>query len=129
MLIEDGLTYMTQGYETMAYLCLFGGNEDDDVSESTAHLQWWGNEDEEPQYQYRSRFGAWVKSGEAITSQSLLDAQSFAQADLDEGFAGIADSIQVQIATINPKRVKLTAQINLPDGTSVPFEMEVDIDT
>ena len=129
MVIIDGLTYMTQGPETMAYLALFGSNEEDDGSESTAHLQWWGNEGEAPQYQYRGKFNALIAASEGLSSGKALELQQAAQDDLDAAFAGIADSVEVAIAIVQPKRIRVTAQINLPDGTTVPFEMEAEIDT
>jgi len=126
--IEGGVVQMTQAHETMAYLALFGSNELDDGSESTAHLQWWGNEGEPPEYQYRNKFNS-LLYGVPLNSENLLEMQAAAQSDLDVAFAGIADSVEVALSITQPKRVKVSIQINLPDGTSVPFEMEATIDT
>lgn len=40
--IENGLALLSDGYETAAYLSLFGGNEDDPGGADT-RLQFWGN--------------------------------------------------------------------------------------
>lgn len=40
--IQNGLVQMTGGLETMAYLCLFGGNEQDDGREGGTK-GYWGN--------------------------------------------------------------------------------------
>jgi len=52
--IENGLVEMTQTFDTMAYLCLFGGNQDDSGNPNDAK-SWWGNVGEvDPDFQYRS---------------------------------------------------------------------------
>ncbi len=40
--VVDGITEMTAGFETAAYLSLFGGNEADDGRPGNL-LTWWGN--------------------------------------------------------------------------------------
>ena len=53
MRIVDGVTELTGGFETMAYLSLFGGNERDDGSQDSPH-QYWGDLDE-PDSQLHTR--------------------------------------------------------------------------
>lgn len=47
----------TQGFETATYLSLFGGNEEDNGTESTKNKTWWGNllEKDNPERQIISR--------------------------------------------------------------------------
>jgi hypothetical protein len=64
----NGLLTMSSGLDTSAYLSLFGGNEDDDGSDSTVN-QYWGNLlEEEPSRQYRSETQFLLKSIPATTS-------------------------------------------------------------
>ena len=41
--INDGIITMTGGFETAAFLSLFGGNFNDDGTTSTQNKEWWGN--------------------------------------------------------------------------------------
>jgi len=54
IIIEGGITEMTQTFDTMAYLCLFGGNKEDTGRPKDPN-NWWGNVGEsDPDFQYRS---------------------------------------------------------------------------
>jgi phage gp46-like protein len=64
--IQGGLLLLAEGFETAAYLSLFGGNEDD-PAEADTELQWWGNLlDAEPERAYRSETQYLVRSLPAI---------------------------------------------------------------
>lgn len=130
-IIEDGgFIQMTDGYETMAYLSLFGGNEKDDGSEATARLQWWGNEDEEPENQYRSRFQALVASGRPVTSEFVTELAAAAEKDLGDDFVagGFASAVKIlSIRLVNPKRIALSVKIEMLEGTALPFMIEGDL--
>lgn len=108
---SGGIIEMTQRYETMAYLALFGGNQEDDGSSATEKLQFWGNEGEPPERQYRGRFQVRL-SGAPLTSASLKDLETDALYDLESAFLpDYALSVSVSASILSPKKVKLVIVI------------------
>lgn len=79
--VKDGIVEMSPGLETMVYLCMFGGNEDDD-GRATNPFNYWGNIDEnEPSKHYRSETQYLLQSLPATTG-SLRKIQEAAERDL-----------------------------------------------
>ena len=63
--VENGITEMSSGLETCAYLALFGGNEKD-AGGADLSKTWWGNFDESNQSgQYRAEFQNLIQSIQA----------------------------------------------------------------
>lgn len=127
---SDGFITMTGSFETMILLTLFGGNEDDNKSESTEKLQWWGNEGESVENQYRSRFQHECSRGRPVTSSSMATFVEAAENDVKDAFiaTGYAESVSVEeVEIVNPKRIRVAGFITLDDGTTVPFDVEGDI--
>jgi len=124
ILVEDGFVVMTRSFETMAYLCLFGGNEDDDGSDATKNFQWWGNEGELEERQYRGQFQALLK-GAPVTSQTRIDLGNAALADLEDVFVGggYASAVDLDIEMPSNKRVELAISIKLTDGRELPLRV------
>lgn len=77
---HEGEIVLTDGLEVAAYLSLFGGNEDDDGSRDSRR-QWWGNQGEPVERQYRSETQYTVRSLPQ-TVQSLRRVTSAAERDL-----------------------------------------------
>jgi hypothetical protein len=126
---RDGFIVMTASFETMIYLSLFGGNEDDDGSEATEKLQWWGNEGEAVENQYRSKFGA-LLTGLPVTSGSIKTLEEAAKEDLERDFVrgGYASSITISTIKLeSPKRIAIEGFITLIDDTIFPFIVEGDL--
>jgi phage gp46-like protein len=120
----DGIIQMTQFYETMAYLALFGGNQEDDGSAATEKLQWWGNEDEPEERQYRGRFQARL-SGAPLTSASILDLEADAKYDLESVFLpDYAASVSVSASIVAPKMVHFEINIEAKSGEVYSMEFE-----
>jgi len=118
----NGQPVMTGGFETAAFLCLFGGNFDDDGLEGNKKT-WWANLNENiPHRRYISRFQNLVRRVPLITG-NLRRFEEAAKSDLD-GFKaeGIADAIEVE-ATI-PRRnfLKLVIDIKSPTGENSQTE-------
>lgn len=114
IIAAENVIGMTVGFETMAYLCLFGGNEDDDGSADT-NQQYWGNlnEDDETR-RYRSRTQYLLQSIPA-TSSNLLKIQDAVLEDLNVFLqAGIANDITatVTIPSYNRVRIAITIDAN-----------------
>ena len=64
--IEGGTVTLTNTPETMAYLCLFGGNEQDDGRDQNP-ATWWGNvEETDPQRRYISETQHLLRSIPAV---------------------------------------------------------------
>lgn len=127
---KDGFLTMTESFETMIHLCLFGGNEDDDGSESTEKDQWWGNEGELALNQYRSHFQYEVSRGQPLTSASVTTLAEAAAEDLENTFivGGYAESVEIDtVEVVNPKRVKVTGRILLDSENVIPFEVEGEV--
>lgn len=109
--VTGGITEMTGSFESMAYLCLFGGNEDDDGRDGNPK-NWWGNLDEDdPDRQYRSETQHLLQAIPA-TSGNLRKIEDAAGRDLKVFTAAkIASSVTVAASIPGINRVKLTIEI------------------
>jgi hypothetical protein len=124
ILESNGIIEMTTFYQTMAYLTLAGGNQDDDGSEATAYLQWWGNEGEPVERQYRGRFQRHL-SGSPLTSASIIDIEADAKHDLEAAFLpDYAMSVSVSASIVAPKMVQLDVGIVALNGETYPMVLK-----
>jgi phage gp46-like protein len=115
--VEDGLVEMSGGLESMMYLSLFGGNEEDSGQDATAHLQYWGNFNENlPERQYRSETQFELKRL-AVSSASLRPIELAAKRDLNDFVQqGIADEVTVVASIPGLNKIKISTDI-IKDGT------------
>lgn len=121
---SGGIIEMTTFFETMAYLALFGGNEDDDGSQSTEKKQWCGNEGEPVEQQYRGRLQAML-SGVPLTSASLPVIEEAAKDDVEAAFLpDYASSIAVVASIIGPDMVSLVIDIEALTGEHYYVKLE-----
>ena len=113
IVVENGLTEMSGGLETMAYLCLFGGNEDDDGSQDSPKT-WWANLDEEdPDAQYRSETQNLLTRIPATTG-NLKRLKDAAERDLAAFTnSGAADSVVVAVSIPALNKIKISASITV----------------
>ena len=109
--VINGVVAMTGSFETMAYLCLFGGNEDDDGRADNVET-WWGNIDEvDPDFRYVSETQNLLQSIPAI-SANLLKLQAAAERDLAVFTnKNIASSVTVVVSIPALNRVTYTIDI------------------
>ena len=78
----NGQPEMTSGFETMIFLCLFGGNFEDDGLDGNKQT-WWGNYNEgNPDRRYISRFQNLAR-GLPLTSGNLRRLEDAALSDLN----------------------------------------------
>lgn len=93
--VTNGIVEMSGGVETAAYLSLFGGNEDDDGREDSAH-NWWGNlAENETDKTYRSETQHLIQAL-PLTSNNLKRIEDAAKKDLQWFIStGVATSINV----------------------------------
>lgn len=122
----NGFITMTQGIETALVLTHFGGNEEDDGSEATAALQWWGNEGETQEHQYRSRLQSLLRGG-SLTSDSLGELAAAALEDLNRDWVltGLASEVEIlSVELVTPEWVKITEQLTFHDGSSATYSVE-----
>lgn len=124
---EGGIVQMTQGFETMVYLVLMGGNEEDDGSESTSKLQWWGNEGEPEERQYRGKFHSKIKGGRPITSAFISECQSSGLEDLETAFiqGGFAKSVEFYCSAPSAKRLDVSGTILFLNDLERSFNLGV----
>jgi len=118
--VEGGIVEMDGGLATMAYLCLFGGNEDDDGIRDNP-LTWWGNVGEsDPDKQYRSETQYLLQSIPATTAnlRRIEDAAARDLAALKR--SGAAASVGVSVTMPGLNRVSIEANIN--GDTALKFE-------
>jgi phage gp46-like protein len=113
----EGIT-MTEGLETAVYLSHFGGNAEDNGTDATAHLQWWGNRGEtDERRQLRGGLQAALQSL-PVTSGNLLRLGDIAADDLqwlvDEG---LAESVRSSVTLVGPKRIELVDHITVSGRT------------
>ena len=120
--VVNGAVTMTGSFETMAYLCLFGGNEDDD-GRSDSPETWWGNIEEiDPDLRYVSETQNLLKSIPAISS-NLLKIQAAAERDLAVFInKSIASSVVVAVSIPALNRVTIAIDIEaVGDESSFKF--------
>lgn len=119
--VDGGITEMSGGLETAAYLSLFGGNEEDPGA-GDSPFTYWGNINEtDPVRQYRSETPHLLGSIPA-TSGNLLRIQSAASRDLAWLLSEKIASSVVVLATIpGINRVTISIKIQA-DGLEVEFE-------
>jgi len=125
---EGGYMTLTETVHSAVYLTLAGGNADDAVDEASAKKQWWGNEGEPREEQYRSRFLHACASGQPLTSNSVVTLAQAATDDLEAAFVDTKLAKAVEITEVRipmPKRVYLSGEMTLNSGMVIPFEMEV----
>jgi hypothetical protein len=114
--ISGGYVSMTQFIETAVYLCWFGGNFDDDGSQATEKKQWWGNEGEPKENQYRGKLQS-LLHGRPLTSALLPKIEKAAEDDVRNGLSkDILDSVSVSASASSSKRVDLRATILTKTG-------------
>lgn len=112
--IEGGLVELTDDFRTMAYLCLFGGNEDDDGRDDN-RLTWWGNLGEtEDTFKYVSE------------TQHLLNVLPATTGNLLRLDDAAARDLQVFIDTGIAKTV--TVETSIPAVNTVQFVIAIDGD-
>lgn len=118
--VVNGVATMTGSFETMAYLCLFGGNEDDDGRADNPD-SWWGNLDEvDPDLRYVSETQNLLKSLPAISS-NLLKIQAAAERDLSVFInKNIASSVTVTASIPALNRVNIAIDIEA-NGVKTSF--------
>ena len=112
--IENGVTTMSGGLETTAYLSMFGGNEDDDLSSTTIN-QWWGNGLEtDPANTYRSETQHLMTRLPA-TSSNLLRLEEAAGRDV----AWMKDKGLV---------TSIAAEATIPELNRVMIALDMDVE-
>ena len=123
---EGGYIEMTDGLHTLVVLALGGGNMDDTGAPATEALQWWGNEGEPPERQYRSEFHSTVM-GAPVTSARLVVIRDAAQRDIDRDLVATRaiKSAEVFARIVRPKTIGLRIDMLLNDGRSVNISKEV----
>ena len=108
IIVERGLAQMTEGFETAAYLSLFGGNEIEAGAKDI--LDWWGNlEETDPDKRYISETQYLLHTVPA-NSASLLRLEEAARRDLDWLLSSNIASSVVVLASI-PEINKLDISI------------------
>ena len=113
LVIENNFIVGTGGFETAAFLSLFGGNAGDDGTESTRKKAWWGNQldPDEPNKRLVSRLQNIIKALPA-TPGNLNKVIQATKDDLAWFTSeGIADTILVDGSIPSPNRLELEVEI------------------
>lgn len=121
--VKNGVAEMTRTVANLATLCLIGGNQFDNATPETDHLQWMGNEDEEPENQYRSRFLS-LLYGNSVNSSSLKALQDAAIFDLTNGLGDMIESVTVSIDLVNSTRVMVTCDLVMANELEQKIALE-----
>ncbi len=110
--IEMGLVTLTDTPETMAYLCLFGGNEQDDGRDKNP-ATWWGNvEETDPQRRYISETQHLLRSLPAVPF-NLRRIEDAVRRDLAVfTSSGIAKSVEAAASIPALNRVLIVINID-----------------
>jgi hypothetical protein len=121
----DGIITMTAGLESMYYLILVGGNENDINTPDTKHLEWLGNEDEPVERQYRGRVQA-LLNGMPITSGTMQTLKDACIDDLSVGFGDLITALDCTVYALSTNRVKIETILILANGVSQTLAIELD---
>ena len=124
---EGGLIQGTAGFETAAFLSLFGGNEGDDGTEATKKRSWWGNltDPDNPERWLVSRTQALI-TGIPATPGNLIKITEAAGLDLAWFKSeGIADVINISASI--PSRNKLVLEIEILKDESKLADLRYEI--
>lgn len=111
--IENYFIKLTGGFGTASYLSLFGGNKEDNGTESTKNKSWWGNQldENEPDKKLISRTQNFMLSNPA-TPGNLNKIIENAKQDLswfkDQG---ICDTIEISGSIPEPDRLELAIRM------------------
>jgi phage gp46-like protein len=118
---ENGLVALSDGYESAAYLSLFGGNIDDAGDDGSRRAQWWGNLDEgDAARLYRSETQWLLRALPAVPS-NLKRLEQAAGRDLAWFVSsGLATSVAVSASIPAVHRVRLTVNIVTAAGVALP---------
>lgn len=110
--VTGGVTQMDSGLSGMAYLLLFGGNEDDDGLDDNNFI-WWGNIDEvDSAKHYRSETQHLLQSLPATTG-NLRRIEQAAIRDLDPFLSqNIATSVSVVVSLPGLNKIQIDIAIN-----------------
>src|SRR5690606_20334266 len=115
--ITNNLIDMDAGLETAVYLSLFGGNSDDDATDETTNLQWWGNLlPGDSQLPLRCRTQFLIRDLPATTG-NLARLRDAAIRDLAWVVDSFADSYKVDVSMPALNRVALRIDISIGDQT------------
>lgn len=119
--VVQGVTQMTPSFDTMVYLSLMGGNEDDPGGDDITK-QWWGNSDvTEPAFQYRSETQYMLRSFPVTSSNLLLINQAVVR-DLTRDFLDtkIANGLETTVTIPALNKVLIAGTITA-DGEEHSF--------
>lgn len=107
--MTDGLIEMTSGFESAAFLSLFGGNDGDDGTDATNPLEFWGNklDDDNPDRKLTSRTQNILKGYPATPANLNLVNQAI-QLDLNWMKANnTVDEFIINLSIPQPKRINI----------------------
>lgn len=79
--IANGRVAMTDGYESAAYLSLWGGNDEDAGSDRDTSKSWWGNIGEPTESQHRSKTQHLLRSM-PLAPRNIRTIEDAAKSDL-----------------------------------------------
>lgn len=116
-----GITQMTGGFESAAYLSLFGGNQDDDGTQNSKE-NWWGNLiEEDPNFHYRSRT-QYLLTRLVPISGNLVRLEDAVLSDLQWLIdIGAVDSITSQVSLTGVRKVDINIEI-LADSKKINIQ-------
>lgn len=127
--VENDLICMSSGLENSIYLSLFGGNREDDATDSTKKNQWWGNElSDTADENLRSRTLSVLLAKPAIPSSinSYKDAILY---DLNWIIKEkLGDTIDISISLGGKNRVDILIEIKKNEETVDEFKFSLNLE-
>lgn len=107
--LKDNFVEMTSSFESAIFLSLFGGNEEDNYSEATEKMQFWGNIIEDNEYrsrtlQFLNGSNASAQNLKLLEQDILLDLNWFVEQN-------IADTVEVDCSIPAFNELKIVIRI------------------
>ena len=110
--LRGGSVEMTFGLETLAYLCLFGGNEDDS-GRGDRSKEWWGNKLATTEHEKLRSETQYLMGGLPKVANSLRLLADAATRDLRVfKELGIADTIAVEVVPVDARALEFLVDVS-----------------
>lgn len=116
--VENGEPEQSSGLDSAVYLSLFGGNKEDDGAPN-GRQQWWGNDGEPPEQQYRARLQHFLRRLPPVPA-NLRRLESAAREDL-EWLTQVGAASSVDVSASMPALNTVAIDVTIDGSEAVRY--------